>query len=230
MIWCSGNGNTVWVLPVYSFSIGLLLFCAEAVSYCKTTDNLKDLIKNPFIMILLKFSRPLVLLLFLFGIGAVSNAQTVLAAGGNTSEGQNISLSWTLGELAISTLTTEKGFLTEGFHQPEMLVERLDAATEKWQPGIKVSIAPNPVQQQLYVELFHTEDLDFTLSMYDLNGKRLWLKQGKDVQRITSIDMMDLPSGFYILKIENLTTSVKLDFSHLYAIKNCITISNPRRF
>ncbi len=50
------------------------------------------------------------------------NNQSVIAAAGNISKAGNITLEWTLGEPVIETVSTTLGLLTQGFHQPLLIV------------------------------------------------------------------------------------------------------------
>tara|TARA_Y100001935_G_C17285222_1_gene499940 strand:+ start:878 stop:1351 length:474 start_codon:yes stop_codon:yes gene_type:complete len=47
-----------------------------------------------------------------------SNSQSVIGSAGNTSYGNNTIISWTIGEVVISTVSSSEKILTQGFHQP----------------------------------------------------------------------------------------------------------------
>nr|NQU92395.1 hypothetical protein [Bacteroidota bacterium] len=53
-----------------------------------------------------------------FAFSITSNAQQVIASAGGFYEGENISLSWTLGEPVIETFEGNGIILTQGFQQP----------------------------------------------------------------------------------------------------------------
>ncbi len=62
------------------------------------------------------------LLLLGFSIFAQSIEREVVASSGDYYEGANISLSWTLGEIATETYDNGSNILTQGFQQPDITV------------------------------------------------------------------------------------------------------------
>ena len=66
--------------------------------------------------------RSILSFVFLIGVGflfaQVSMVNSVLATAGDFQTNGSYSLSWTVGELAVSTLTEGSNVLTQGFQQP----------------------------------------------------------------------------------------------------------------
>jgi hypothetical protein len=99
---------------------------------------------------------------------------SVLSAAGNTAKGAGITLDWTLGELAVATVTTSEGLLTQGFHQPMLIVEEsVELPTIKLEDGIQFSIAPNPVSSSLTIRLDSQREGEGELALWDARGQRL---------------------------------------------------------
>src|SRR5437868_13394060 len=76
----------------------------------------------------------------------------VVAAGGGTSESENINFQWTLGELAIETIHSDVALFTQGFNQPTIIVG--NANNNKPTDSITnisnhIKVMPNPVHDEL---------------------------------------------------------------------------------
>jgi hypothetical protein len=90
-------------------------------------------------------------LLMSFPAIAQSLEREVVASGGNSFSGSNASVEWTSGEATIATLSGGSNLLTQGFHRTKLSVVALDEPAITGNYGIKVF--PNPVQEQLFVEI-----------------------------------------------------------------------------
>ena len=122
--------------------------------------------------------RKTLLFLFCICLLGIMHAQekdpSVLSTAGNTAKGAGITLNWTLGEMAISTLATADGLLTEGFHQPMLRVESmLESPTKKGETNFQMSIAPNPVTSTLSIRIDSEEEGEGELAFWDARGQRL---------------------------------------------------------
>lgn len=142
----------------------------------------------------------LLLLLFCFcgciyGI-AQSLSPSVLASQGAISQGDNFSLEWTLGELAVATIRTPDGMLTEGFHQPVLKVEELTSLTE----GYQITLAPNPVKSILSVDIRSETEAEVTMQLLNLNGQPLQIHRANFPFETTELDLSNYPSGLYFLR------------------------------
>lgn len=128
--------------------------------------------------------------------GAQSLSPQVLSTAGNTIQGQGGSLSWTLGETAVSRWVSadQKNVVTEGFHQPQLQVNFIGAQTEQW-----VQIVPNPVRERLNLAVVSTQQELYLANLIDAQGKVL-IKDLK-VAGKAEIDMSTYPAGIYFLSI-----------------------------
>ncbi len=104
---------------------------------------------------------PLLLLLFLqSGLIFRSNAQQVITTAGDYFEGDNFSLSWTLGETVIETFTGNDIIFTQGFQQPyNFYLTQLLNIPKGWS-GVSGFI--DPLNKDLE-NLFASHSTDFTL-------------------------------------------------------------------
>jgi len=130
-----------------------------------------------------------------------SLSPTLISSAGAYAEGGDISLSYSLGEIAVTTLTTDNLVLTQGFHQPELTGTGMPDEMElDW----KVNAFPNPVQDQLNISIRLRKPVDLNLAIFDLTGKKLLIKK---LGRIPadfdySIDFSGFSNGIYFLKIQ----------------------------
>lgn len=136
--------------------------------------------------------RIAVFLMATWSVQAQSVSPAVLASsGGEGSSGQN-TLQWTMGELSITTLSQGDRILTQGFHQPNVLITSSEDEVE-----IGLSIYPNPAHSQIVLDYQGTEEFEFDLlSIQGASAARGALNIGQ-----TQVDVQDLPSGHYILTI-----------------------------
>ena len=86
---------------------------------------------------------------------------TVIASAGNYSEAGGISLSWTLGEVAVTTLTQGDIVLTQGFQQSFLKDVGFGVHPINWQ----IAAYPNPVVDELRIQFDMPASRDF-LSRY----------------------------------------------------------------
>lgn len=119
--------------------------------------------------------------------------QDVIAAAGDFKESENLSISWTLGEIAVETLDNGTHIVTQGFQQGDLKISTL---MENASLDFSLKAFPNPVMNKLSVE-FDAESLPFQL--VDFAGKIIMngtLYNGLDI-----IDFTSLPPGTYFLVV-----------------------------
>ena len=97
-----------------------------------------------------------------------SLSPTLISSAGVYATGGDISLSYSVGEIAVSTLTTDNLILTQGFHQPQLTGTGIPDNIElDW----KVNAFPNPVQDQLNISIRLGKPVEMNLEIFDLTGK-----------------------------------------------------------
>ena len=112
---------------------------------------------------------------------------SVIASAGNYAEAGGISLSWTLGEIAITTLQGGDLVLTQGFQQSYGNIDGLELNTIDW----KIIAYPNPVKNLLSIRFDVLSPKDFHIEIQDVTGRILSQEQFKHVHPgdIIPIDM-----------------------------------------
>jgi hypothetical protein len=123
--------------------------------------------------------------------------QIISPAGGNGGN-SDVSVDWSVGQVAISTLVSDQAILTQGLLQENILITSIGLPSENL-PEIRVF--PNPTIGDLNITISDNKPLIYNLT--DLNGKLLLNGQCKDTENI--IDLKDLPVGEYILNISDKT-------------------------
>ncbi len=149
----------------------------------------------------MKFILTLLALLFVRIIGAQNLSPTVVnSSGGVISNGFN-SLEWSLGELAVSTLTSPANLLTQGFLQPTTTI----VGTETPFDENRFSAFPNPVSDWLNLQTDISEIE--TVQMHDILGRLV-------LQSIfqPSIAVHQLNSGTYLVSLFNEQTQLLHSF------------------
>ncbi|MFH0758780.1 MAG: T9SS type A sorting domain-containing protein [Bacteroidota bacterium] len=126
-------------------------------------------------------------------------APSVLSAGGGYFEGNDISISWTLGELAVSTLTGTDLVLTQGFQQPF----DLDVGMKKNQVNWGISAYPNPVGDELRIRFNIEATGDFFIEIQDVTGRLISQEKHKQVNPgdIILLNTSGYTNGVYFLKV-----------------------------
>ena len=130
-----------------------------------------------------------------FGLSAQSVTPSVLASSGGEGSDGDHHAAWTMGELSISTLSNGDQILTQGFHQPKLLI----VGTNDGHSDIGLKIYPNPTQDQLVVQ--YSGDLELDYILHDMRG--VPSTSGRLGDGDTKVDVRDLPAGHYQMSIFN---------------------------
>lgn len=140
-----------------------------------------------------------VALLCLFSLGTMAQSITpeVISSAGDHYENGSYQLSWTLGEVAVQTYDNGSNILTEGFHQPEILITSIE---EENLTDIDLTIFPNPTTQFVNIQLRNNE-ADMTASVLDMSGKTVMTKSIVAYQAESGFDLGNLAAGGYLLQI-----------------------------
>lgn len=143
------------------------------------------------------FKKLLPIVIFTVITGSINSpAQEVITPSAGYFETPSISLSWTIGEIAIETYMNEDIMLTQGFNQSNLIITDI---TEELLTDSKITIYPNPVKDifTIKTETEHIQHLKAEL--YNLAGAILLSEEVKPGN--TKINTEGLPSSVYILKI-----------------------------
>ncbi len=151
----------------------------------------------------LRFNISIFIFIILFISQTKAQQQVVANSGGNIQSG-NVSLSWTLGEPLIKTISGSNYSLTQGFHQPNLIVTGL-----KETPSLSYEIDayPNPVTTTL---ILHIENPKIgNMSFAIISNFGTIVKSGSITDRTTNIPVQELVPSIYFLRIYDKNKSVK---------------------
>ena len=121
----------------------------------------------------------------------------MVASAGNNVTTETISISWTLGEIAINTMTSEGLILSQGFHQGNLFINSIEGVHSDFQ----LKTYPNPVIDKLIIESPGQNQL---YEIIDVNGRVL--NNGFITSNPFELDFTNLPSGVYFLRVEQRLT------------------------
>ena len=124
---------------------------------------------------------------------------SVIAAGGGFGEGNNISISWTLGELAVTTLSAGDLILTQGFQQPF----DIDVGVKEKELNWGISVYPNPVGDVLRIKFDIERAGDFLIEIQDVTGRLVGQEIHSQVRPgdIVLLHTTGYSNGVYFLKV-----------------------------
>jgi hypothetical protein len=153
-----------------------------------------------------KSTIPLIILLLVtfFVNRANAQLQNVTATSGGNFTGSTYSISYTLGEPVISTLAGTNLLVTQGFHQPRLIVTALGEIM-----GLSVNIKayPNPATDFVHLETSGNLSPGSLYQLYSLNGSLIAEKQIDAL--LTEISFQSLISSTYILKVIQHSQTIK---------------------
>ena len=141
--------------------------------------------------------------------GIAVHAQELVSTAGSYGETSSGSLSWTIGEPVIETITNGTNTLTQGFQQSKLTVT---AINELKVSGIELSVYPNPTNSFLSIEVKADKQKDLLLSLFDLNGRLILQKMMAGNKQ--TIKMQNYKPGTYILKVMQAKDSNRKDAMH----------------
>lgn len=124
------------------------------------------------------------------------NAQQVVSSSGGEGSGTNGTLSYTLGEIIIDTQTAGNNTITQGFHQPKLIVTAL---REMAGENMSIKAYPNPAHEFVILKISESDFKDCSWQLYDLSGRLLL--QEKLLEDEVTIPMTNRSPGTYLLKI-----------------------------
>lgn len=145
------------------------------------------------------------ILLFFCVLVAFNNATAqilspeVISPSGTSMSNGTTTLDWTLGEPATATLDNPQNAITQGFHQPTIIVTAI--ADVKILKDVKVF--PNPTIDVVQIQ-FTANQKHTLVELYSVDGKLLE-KHSVNSQAL-EMNMSSYPAGTYFLRINKSET------------------------
>lgn len=133
-------------------------------------------------------------IIILFNISLLVNAQQVIGTSGFYFENNSISLSGTIGEIAIETYESPVILLTQGFQQPNLFITGINEAETM---HLNMQVYPNPTSGHITLSLTKLPDRQAFYRLSDYTGKALKVEEINDTH--TLINFQNLPSSVYFI-------------------------------
>jgi len=156
------------------------------------------------------FSMPIRILTFLILIVTMTVvpvkgqylSPVLLSSSGSTFHTTDITISWSLGELAVSTVRSNEWMLTQGFHQPP-LVEEPNSIGKKTETGLSVSVFPNPCRNRIFITC---KGISYHTIRYQIHTIQNRLVCSNSISTVSGSEPFEIPvnhltPGLYILNI-----------------------------
>ncbi len=151
-----------------------------------------------------------IILLFIFtSLGGISllAQQTVSSAGGNAATGGGGTVSYTVGQIAYTTITDGvNGSVAQGVQQPYE-ISVVTALEEANDISLEFSVHPNPATDYLILKIEGEVKTQCIASLYNINGNLL--QTIKVESNVTLISIQSNLPGTYILKITQANKEIK---------------------
>jgi len=115
-----------------------------------------------------------------------------------------MTIEWTLGEMMIETFAADDIVLTQGFHQPHLVVTSIDEI-----PGHDISIDayPNPTTDFVNVRLHDDKYAEMEYSLFDEQGRLI--RSSRLEGLITEVSLNEQQAGIYFLIITRGSEEIK---------------------
>jgi len=126
---------------------------------------------------------------------------SVIAPAGETSSTSNLVLDWTIGEPVIETAKSSSSFLTQGFHQPFLKVQKvIPPGGPAWVKNA-ARVFPNPTSGSINIQLDQALEHTLLLTLVDANGKLLANYRFPGGSTALTIDIRRFSQGMYYLRL-----------------------------
>ena len=125
----------------------------------------------------------------------------VLSPGGGSGAQGNYDVSWTIGEMAVTTLRGTDHKATQGFHQPDICM-----AVSTWNLDLEalgIDVFPNPSSSYFNIRFTDSGEVSLIVTAFDVLGHQVLQAMPLDTPEGTLLDASAWPPGLYIIQIED---------------------------
>ena len=143
------------------------------------------------------------LLAALLSTSFCANAQDAIPATGGDATGSGGSASYTVGQVGYNNNTGINGSVAEGVQQAYVVIPTFG----KELTSISLSAFPNPTTDLLTLQVDNSNIDKLSFELYDMQGKIIL--RNNVTNNSTAIDMNNLPTATYFLKVAKKGTSIK---------------------
>ncbi|MBP1639613.1 MAG: secreted protein with Por secretion system C-terminal sorting domain [Bacteroidetes bacterium] len=141
------------------------------------------------------------LYLFLIFSGSLVAQEATTSTGGDIHSSDGSSISYTLGQIAYTTISNSDRSFAEGVQQTYNLKVSPVNPDSSDDLSIDCIVFPNPTPNNVTLTIKNADPTVFNYLLY--NSTRKLIKQDNIQTNSTEISMVDLPTGVYLLTIRN---------------------------
>lgn len=134
----------------------------------------------------------------------------VLVPAASTWQGEQYTISQTVGEPVVTYLPGENWELTQGFQQP-LNVEKGIFIKQ----GNGALVYPNPVSDYLKIEMFGTESIEYHITIFSIDGSIYFRKDYSCIgrfDRIETLNVKEFKRGMYFVRVETTPRKIEKTF------------------
>ena len=164
----------------------------------------------------MKFSQlfyPVLLALPLSFLQAQTTDNYIITSQGDFSDGKNMSMSWTIGDLATESFQVDAFVITQGFQQPILTIHEINpddvlststqghAVSQRSTTDWNARIYPNPVSAYVTVTVQNAKE-EYFLEVFDATGNIIYSQKSSNPQEL--INLSQFPADQYLLRIRTI--------------------------
>ncbi len=140
-------------------------------------------------------------LLLPLALAGQSLDRQVTASSGDYATAGNLQLSWTVGEVMVTTESSSNLVITQGFQQPDGMAVGIQSPVN----DLAVSLFPNPTEGMLTLKLSSATNREVQLQWFDMLGQGLGKVQIATVNGnyTRTFDLRPFAAGTYFLLLRD---------------------------
>jgi hypothetical protein len=125
-------------------------------------------------------------------------AQSIIPATGNNISGSGGALSYTIGQVNYTTLSSGTVSVGHGVQQPYE-ISVVTSIPEATGITVQITVFPNPVKEFLIISVVNSENTNLVYQLYNAKGQLIETRPIEGLE--TKIEMSNLSPMVYFLKI-----------------------------
>ncbi|SDD03401.1 T9SS type A sorting domain-containing protein [Williamwhitmania taraxaci] len=154
--------------------------------------------------------KPTLLLSYFFLLSLLSlstSGQQVVSTTGGSIVGASYTVTYTVGEVANTTLSGGGYILNQGFQQPSYTITSIEDNL----PSAVLAVYPNPTNGIINVEMNDFLGKSLSYILYDFKGQEILRHSGQPGPIVKfEIDLSNFSEGIYLLKVLSDDRSIKV--------------------
>ncbi len=142
--------------------------------------------------------KPIAMLLLALLWVCLAQAQESVNSTGGNATGSGGTVSYSIGQVVYTTNTGSNGSVAQGVQQP---YEILTVGINENEPKISLSVFPNPIGDNLILQVNDFEHSTLNFQLCDIQGKQI--SKGQIIAKQTQINTASLSSATYFIHVVN---------------------------